>query len=239
MSGSKKHPLEIFRSSDQRLGKGALPDGPEGDVPAASDRAAAEEPTRREEMTRPAPVEPPVAVAAPHADEFEIRLKLPGALVVLFAFVVGMAAAHMYGHHRGAAAVRGEVDARAAALGREIESASSSDADEGGVSAATAAPWYGVVAITYSSNQSRLLESTMTVLEDRYDLGDFYRWEFGDKVELYIGASQDRRDPTLLDYARRLRLIDDFPTQPSDPFRDAMIKRHPLDPTDPNNLAGG
>ena len=221
MSGSKKHPLEIFRENSQRL-------GPQTDSPAST--------TSPPPPAAPAPVSTSSRPRLP-VEEFEIRLKLPGALLVLFAFVVGMAVSHMYGHHRGAQSVLGEVDAAALERGRQIEESSGSSTSSGS-GAATSEAWYGVVAVTYGSGQERLLDETEKTLRDRYGFRDFYPWEVGDKFELFLGASRDRRDPRLKEIERRLRLIDDYPNQPGEPFASAMIKKHPADPTDPDNIGG-
>ncbi len=216
MSGHKRHPLEVFKASGRPLGEHA---------PSAVERGD------------DAPAAPPAKAGgrSPFAD-FELRLTLPGALVVLFVWIVLMGAAYMYGHSRGRDAEQDAVGRDALAKGRQIEEGGArperQEAGKGAPPAATPLP-YGVLLITYDKSQEKQIGDLKRILRERYQIEDSHilPWMHpSGKIEVYVGVFERRDDPALLQLEARLRAIDDYPMGSKRPFATAMIKEHPLDP---------
>ncbi len=223
MSGQKKHPLEIFRSSGQTLGRtmsgreassevGAPPAGPERVVPP-----------------KPMPV-----------TEFELRLSLTGSLVLLFVWILTMGVGYMIGYGRGQASERVLADRSARALGDRIESGGEPEGatDDGGRT--TSSRLYGVLLITYQDlGKDRLVEKLNELkrtLRDRYELGgvklSMWPRDVSGKTmfSVYAGRYETDDDPELLQLKGRLARINDYPDGSKRPFESARIASLPGDP---------
>lgn len=212
MSAQKKHPLEIYKASGRRL----------GDTSAAPERAAGV----------PVRTQPPKAGTAPGASDFEVRLTLTGALVLLFVWIVLMGASYMYGVSRGQDTAQAEAGKTALALGQNIEEASGTVNPEAGSGAAESQPFpYGVLLITYSRYQKERIDEMKAILARDHDITGLTVWRHSDdRTEVFAGEFQRSDDPDLQSLARRLRMIDDYPVGDKRPFGTAVIKRHPFDP---------
>ncbi|MFG0318820.1 MAG: hypothetical protein ACF8XB_16220 [Planctomycetota bacterium JB042] len=210
MRGPKKHPLEIFRSSGRKLGEGGQRP-PETDV----------------EPTAP---EPPMQAERPPSEEFQLVLTLNGGLILLFAWVVLMGAAYLFGYGRGAASERGGRDEAALAKGEEI--AAGTSVEEAAEVASGARRPYGVLIVTYPEaawhEQFKELRGT---LRERYGVTDLTSWLRGGKVEVMAGAFRSKDDPRLAELAGTIRRISDWPHGNNErPFSSAYVKMHPDDP---------
>ncbi|MBI4878215.1 MAG: hypothetical protein HY812_00945 [Planctomycetes bacterium] len=215
MSGHKKHPLEVFKASGRPLGE---------HMPPAAERAE----------KRPEPPPPKAAGQSPFAD-FELRLTLPGGLVVLFVWIVLMGAAYMYGHSRGRDAEHDAVGSAALAKGRQIEEgAARPDEAAGNAPPEESSFPYGVLLITYDKAQEKQIGDLKRILRERYQIEDKLILPWKDPttgmIEVYAGVFERRDDPALLQLEARLRAIDDYPMGGKRPFATAMIKMHPADP---------
>lgn len=231
MSGAKKHPLEVFRASSQRLGSAGEVRPVQPSVPRPADEPVADRP--------PAiPVAPATQglPGMPPAPQFEVRLTLPGALLLLFAIFALAGVAHVYGYHRGVASIQGARDVEALARGRLIEEGGAPPAARPGGDDTAGAEWYGVLAITYNSSQGAMADNAIAILRGRYRFDDVLSWDYAatadrpGRIELMVGVSSDKRDPKLKDIQNRLHLIDDFPSTAGRPFATAFIQQHPNDP---------
>jgi len=229
MSQSKKHPLEVFRSSQQMRGGigGSSNGGDEGD----SGRGGGDEPPEDSSWNddsgnRPGP-----------GEGMAIALTLPGLLTLVFAFVVLMAVSHYHGFQRGERSARGEMDATALERGRSLEKQVPVAPKTESSSASRKSGWYGVLVVTYKEGQSAIAQETTKILREQYGFPQFYQWNHpGGPIEIMVGASKKSDDPTLKDLEIRLRKIEDYPSPPKRPFMDARIKQHPAVP--PDKLAG-
>lgn len=208
MRGPKKHPLEVFKASGRPLG---------------------ETPVRPQEAERAVPrvrPEPPVA-ARSAAGEFELRLSLPGAAVLLFAWVVMMGAAYMMGYSRGTSAERAEQDAAARALGRRIETAAASEPVAPAVPSAVPRT-YGVLLVTYNTDDRARIDEMSRILAEAYGITGLSTLAYADgKVEVMAGRFDDEKDPALAKLLAKLRRIDDWPVGGKRPFATAFIKKYP------------
>lgn len=238
MSGPKKHPLEIFRSSGRKFGDAGHVTHP-GDPPATSGPDGASNPPESPEPGRqdsgPPPRTPPFAPARREAAlaEFELRLSLPGTAILLFVWLVLMGGSYIFGYHRGEDASNSRHDAQALENGKNLEdgAAPSGAASLGQVAAESGLP-YGVPVGTYRTNQEALLEETRKTLTERYgvDVLNTYDYTSSGKVVLFAGVFPSKDDPQLKALEVKLRNIKDYPTGDKAPFRSVKIERHPVPP---------
>lgn len=220
MTGKKSHPLEIFRSS----GTFQRPD-PLRKEPGMGGIHTSEVPERTERPVR----------VAPPTQEFELRLSLIGGVVLLFAWVVLIGAAYLYGYKNGESA---QVDADAAkvlAKGAEIESGDAQARPAAGH--VPAAVPFGVKLIAYdrTPEQERILDEMRGLLETKYAIDPDVITDWPDKKReqwvVYVGEFASADDPALVRLLNKLRTIDDYPKgRDKSPFRNASIARHPDDP---------
>lgn len=220
MTGKKSHPLEIFRSS----GTFQRPD-PLRKEPGMGGIHTSDVPERTE---RPARV-----VAPPQ--EFELRLSLVGGVILLFAWVVLIGAAYLYGYRNGESAHLDAETERALAKGAAIESGDSA-ARPAAENVPAAAP-FGVKLIAYdrTPEQERILDEMRGLLVSRYEIDAdvITDWpnEKRNQWVVYVGEFAAADDPALAQLLNKLRTIDDYPKgRDKSPFRNASIARHPDDP---------
>ncbi|MFH0946152.1 MAG: hypothetical protein V2A76_13210 [Planctomycetota bacterium] len=232
MSGRKKHPLEVFKASGRSLGGQRAEDDPSSGAKAQDDRERLGLPRQN-----------PVRTGAPEREarppsEFELRLTLPGALVLLFAWVVLMGAAYIYGHSRGRGGMVQERDQTALALGRQIEETPSSakPAKSDGEVGIPAKPWpYGVLLVTYTSYQKDRIQEISNLLREKYgikaEIFPYIHDRGKGKVELFVGVFDKADDPELKKLAANVRNIQDWPSgRDKTPFQDSYIRQHPRIP---------
>lgn len=225
MRGQKKHPLEIFRSSGRRLGADAA--------------------TPRETTSTSTP-EPPKSEPAP-SEEFQLLLNLNGGLILLFAWVVLMGAAYLYGYNRGAASERGGRDEAALAKGDEIaEGTSAPEATDRSSTSTEARRPYGVLLVTYrKSAWSEQFVELRRTLREKYGVTDLVSWERDPEVddpqvEVMAGAFASKDDPRLAELAGTIRKISDWPHGKNKrPFASAFVKMHPYDPARASRATNG
>jgi len=255
MSGGKKHPLEIFKSSGRSLG-GRRPNGTE-DTGDEESPAAPVAPARKARDPAGAQI-PRGAMQSDPArpvSEFELRLSLPGALVLLFSWVILMGGAYLYGHSRGRDGFLEERDQAALALGRQIESRpaapASTDAGSGRDNSEAGArprPW-GVLLVTYNGYQGEnareideRINAMARILRERYHItAPLQSWQHKQKgqLEVFAGVFDSDEDPELKKLASSLRLIQDWPFgKDKKPFKTAYPRRHPDVPSDPTTPPG-
>jgi hypothetical protein len=212
MTGKKSHPLEIFRAS----GTFQRPD-----------------PLRKEPgmagMNKP---DMPVRVPTP-SQEFELRLSLTGGVVLLFAWVVLIGAAYLYGYKNGESSARDAAQQQALAKGDALEQGDPA-ARPTAENQPSALP-FGVSLIAYDMTQVELLDEMTGILETKYDIARAAITEWPDNKKkqwmVYIGEFADADDPALKQLLNKLRAIDDYPRgQDKRPFSNARIARHPGDP---------
>lgn len=247
MSGKRKHPLEVFKASGRSLG--GQPSGDDASAEArtedgrerlglprknpARQNPARQNPARqnpaRQNPARQAATEP---VSRPPS-EFELRLNLPGALVLLFAWVVLMGAAYIYGHSRGRGGMLQERDQTALALGRDIEEASSSanpQAREESTNTPARPRPYGVLLVTYNSYQEERIQEISKLLREKYGIaaGIFPWTRSNGQVEVFVGEFDKVDDPALRKLAANVRNIQDWPSGgDKTPFEESYVRRHP------------
>lgn len=235
MSADKKHPLEVFRSSGRPLsgmtrGSGADAGSSESvETGGAAEQAPAPTAGETHESAR----RPHVRGARPLSD-FEMRLTLPGSLVLLFVWLVLMGAAYMYGHSRGSSQGATDQQNQALAKGRQIEQGSreSLPVGAGGGSSRAKKP-YGVVLITYQGAQLDKIDEMNRILRERYGIEDrLYPWKLeSGKVEVFLGAYATSDDSNLARLLAAVRRIDDWPSgNDRTPFETAYRKVHPRIP---------
>lgn len=220
MTGKKSHPLEIFRSS----GTFQRPD-PLRKEPGMGGIHTSEVPERAE---RPARVTPP-------SQEFELRLSLVGGVVLLFAWVVLIGAAYLFGYSNGESAANDAESDRVLAKGAAIE-AGDSQARPAAENIPAAAP-FGVKLIAYdrTPEQELILDEMRGLLTSRYGIDADVITDWPDKKRdqwiVYVGEFAGSDDPALAQLLNKLRTIDDYPKgRDRSPFRNANIARHPDDP---------
>lgn len=226
MTQPKKHPLEVFRSSQQLRGgiggsshggggaggdSGDPPDGPREPKEGASD-------DRR----------------GPANSFAAMVMTLPGILTVVFVFILLMGFSHYQGFKRGERAARGEMDATALEFGRSLERQVPEAPKTENSAAKSGSGWWGVLAATYKKGQGGIAEEMKKTLSESYGFSGFVTWVHTDgNIEVMVGKAQRSDDPDLKDLERRLRLIEDYPASIKRPFLTAKIKEHPQDPTRP------
>lgn len=220
MTGKKSHPLEIFRSS----GTFQRPD-PLRKEPGMGGIHTSEVPERTERPVR----------VAPPTQEFELRLSLIGGVVLLFAWVVLIGAAYLYGYKNGESAQADADAAKVLAKGAEIESGDAQARPAAGD--VPAAVPFGVKLIAYdrTPEQERILDEMRGLLETRYAIDPDVITDWPDKKReqwvVYVGEFANADDPALVRLLNKLRTIDDYPKgRDKSPFRNASIARHPDDP---------
>ncbi len=235
MSGPKKHPLEIFRSSGRKFGDTGHPLPADGD---ANKETPAEDSPLPPDVPAPRGDGPPPRVPSfaqvrreRAVDEFELRLTLPGIATLAVVWLLLLGGAYLYGYRRGEGATQQQHDAQALANGKQIEEGGDSGAPQAPAEAnnADAALPFGVTVATYNRDQDALLEETQRTLTERYgiDVLNVYRYDDTGKQLLVAGVFASKDDPGLKALEVKLHNIKDYPRGDKSPFRRALISRHP------------
>lgn len=235
MSSPKKHPLEIFRGRGGHgpLIRPATPATP-STPPTAEDAAGAQAPAMPGE-------ESPRARRTRAVSEFELRLNLPGAVILVVVWVVLLGFAHYYGYVRGEKAAERDRESKALERGSAIEGGRGADASSGPDANDAAVdvpkPW-GVQIASLPADDPKLVDLTtemQTLLADKYNvkgLGVFMPTKVkGGMATVFVGEFESKEDRSLQDLALKLRNIKDWPRgkDPS-PFKNALIRQWPYVP---------
>lgn len=243
MTVNKRHPLDVFQATGRAFGQrspgSSAPEstGAAADSGEPIDTGDADPPRTALEAPATARSEAP---ASP-AQEFELRLRLPGVAAVLLAWVVVLGVAYVYGYRRGVNALAQEKNQDARELADSIAAGSPEDPGEVRSQAAGAgARPYGVKIATYDGKQESLIAEAQAVLVERYGIqAPFTGWRLKDgKIAVFVGEFAAADDPELIKLAADLRKISDWPGGQKSPFVQANVLRHPGDPSKQRAAAG-
>ena len=259
MSGGKKHPLEIFKASGRSLG-GQFPNAaaessaestPSPDTPAQGAPSMGAPKTVQASMDAAAQRRSAGSYPTRPFAEFELRLTLPAALILLFGWVILMGGAYIYGHSRGRDGLQEERDQSALALGRQIESGPAGPAPvrkpEGSTTASQPRP-FGVLLVTYQGYQGdrraeidEHIKEISKLLLERYGITAPVRsWKHKNgMIEVFVGVFATNDNPELKQLEANLRRIKDWPSgRDKSPFQDSYPKLHPGIPSNATGATG-